>query len=201
MEKNILNEIDGMKYLLGYKRGVVISEQTTISGNDLENLPDETPVANTGTAAPAANTGTATTDAKTGTAAPAANTGTETPVANTGTASTDVKTGTATTDTKTGTATTDTKTGTETPNPTVKMGVFNSRVQLLQQLMNNKFKSGLADDGKYGPKTAAAILKNIEAIKQMKLNPVSTLGNEVKTVVQQPGQQITSNTNLQQQTK
>jgi hypothetical protein len=192
MEKNILNEIDGMKYLLGYKRGVVISEQTTISGNELENLPDETPVANTGTAAPAANTGTATTDAKTGTAAPAANTGTETPVANTGTASTDVKTGTATTDTKT---------GTETPNPTVKMGVFNPRVQLLQQLMNNKFKSGLDDDGKYGPKTAAAILKNIEAIKQMKLNPVSTLGNEVKTVVQQPGQQITSNTNLQQQTK
>jgi hypothetical protein len=94
MEKNILNEIDGMKYLLGYKRGVVISEQTTISGNDLENLPDETPVANTGT---------------------------------------------ATTDANTGTATTDTKTGTETPNPTVKMGVFNSRVQLLQQLMNNKF--------------------------------------------------------------
>jgi hypothetical protein len=151
MEKNILNEIDGMKYLLGYKRGVVISEQTTISGNDLENLPDETPVSNAGTA---------TTDAKTGT---------ETPVANAGTATTDVKT------------------GTETPNPTVKMGVFNSRVQLLQQLMNNKFKSGLDDDGKYGPKTAAEILKNIEAIKQMKLNPVSTLGNEVKTVVQQPG--------------
>jgi len=165
MEKNILNEIDGMKYLLGYKRGVVISEQTTISGADLENIPDETPVSNAGTT---------TTDAKTGT---------ETPVANAGTATTDVKT------------------GTETPNPTVKMGVFNSRVQLLQQLMNNKFKSGLADDGKYGPKTAAEILKNIEAIKQMKLNPVSTLGNEVKTVVQQPGQQITSNTNLQQQTK
>jgi hypothetical protein len=183
MEKNILNEIDGMKYLLGYKRGVVISEQTTISGADLENIPDETPVSNAGTT---------TTDAKTGT---------ETPVANAGTTTTDAKTGTETPVANAGTATTDVKTGTETPNPTVKMGVFNSRVQLLQQLMNNKFKSGLADDGKYGPKTAAEILKNIEAIKQMKLNPVSTLGNEVKTVVQQPGQQITSNTNLQQQTK
>jgi peptidoglycan hydrolase-like protein with peptidoglycan-binding domain len=139
MEKNILNEIESMKYLLGYKRGVVISEQTTVSGNDLENIPDETPVANTGT--------------------PTANTSTETPVANT---------------------------STETPATTIKMGVENPRVKYLQQLLNQKFQSGLVDDGKYGPNTAAAILKNIEAIKQMKLNPVSTLGNEVKTVVQQP---------------
>lgn len=28
MKTDILNEIDGMKYLLGYKRGIVISEQT-----------------------------------------------------------------------------------------------------------------------------------------------------------------------------
>ena len=152
MEKNILNEIESIKYLLGYKRGVVISEQTTVSGNDLENIPDETPVANTGT--------------------PTANTSTETPVANT---------------------------STETPATTIKMGVENPRVKYLQQLLNQKFQSGLVDDGKYGPNTAAAILKNIEAIKQMKLNPVSTLGNEVKTVVQQPVQQITTNTNIPQQ--
>ena len=144
MKKVILEEIENMKYLLGYKRGVVISEQTTVSGNDLDNIPDETPAANTGT--PAANTGT-----------PAANT------------------------------------ETETPNPTISMGVFNPRVQVLQQLLNNKFQSGLTDDGKYGPKTAAAIFKNIEAIKQMKLNPVSTLGNEVKTVVQQPAPAASSN--------
>ena len=88
MKKVILEEIENMKYLLGYKRGVVISEQTTVSGNDLDNIPGETPAANTGT--PAANTGT-----------PAANT------------------------------------ETETPNPTISMGVFNPRVQVLQQLLNN----------------------------------------------------------------
>ncbi len=139
MEKNILNEIESIKYLLGYKRGVVISEQTTVSGNDLENIPDETPATNAGTTT--------------------ANTSTETPVANT---------------------------STETPATTIKMGVKNPRVQYLQELLNYKFQSGLTPDGLYGPNTAAAILKNIEAIKQMKLNSVSTLGNEVNTVVQQP---------------
>jgi peptidoglycan hydrolase-like protein with peptidoglycan-binding domain len=119
MEKVILEEINSMKYLLGYKRGIVISEQqTTVSGNDLENIPDETPAANTGTEIPAANTGT------------------ETPV-----------------------------TPAATTGP-IKMGVKNPRVQYLQELLNYKFQSGLDPDGKYGPKTAAAILKNIEAIKQ-----------------------------------
>jgi len=168
MEKVILEEIESIKYLLGYKRGVVISEQTIVSGNNLDNIPDETPAAKTGTETPVANTGTATTDEKTGT---------ETPVANAGT---------ATTDAKTGTETPVANTGTKTPSPTIKMGVKNPRVQYLQELLNYKFQSGLDPDGKYGPNTAAAILKNIEAIKQMKLNPVSTLGNEVNTVVQQP---------------
>ena len=119
MEKVILEEINSIKYLLGYKRGIVISEQqTTVSGNDLENIPDETPAANTGTEIPAANTGT------------------ETPV-----------------------------TPAATTGP-IKMGVKNPRVQYLQELLNYKFQSGLDPDGKYGPKTAAAILKNIEAIKQ-----------------------------------
>lgn len=119
MEKVILEEINSMKYLLGYKRGIVISEQqTTVSDKDLENIPDETPAANTSTEIPAANTGT------------------ETPV-----------------------------TPAATTGP-IKMGVKNPRVQYLQELLNYKFQSGLIPDGKYGPKTAAAILKNIEAIKQ-----------------------------------
>jgi peptidoglycan hydrolase-like protein with peptidoglycan-binding domain len=110
MEKVILEEINSMKYLLGYKRGIVISEQqTTVSDKDLENIPDETPAANTGTETPV------------------------TPAATTG---------------------------------PIKMGVKNPRVQYLQELLNYKFQSGLDPDGKYGPKTAAAILKNIEAIKQ-----------------------------------
>ena len=137
MKKVILEEINSMKYLLGYKRGVVISEQTTVSGDDLENIPDETPAANTGT--PVANTGT-----------PAANTGTETPVVTTG---------------------------------PIKMGVYNPRVKYLQELLNYKFQSGLDPDGKYGPKTAAAILKNIEAIKQIQAVETPKVETPVTPVV------------------
>ena len=36
MGKNILNEIKTMKYLLGYKRGVVISEQAQGEKDDLD---------------------------------------------------------------------------------------------------------------------------------------------------------------------
>jgi peptidoglycan hydrolase-like protein with peptidoglycan-binding domain len=123
MKKVILEEINSMKYLLGYKRGVVISEQTTVSGDELENIPDETP---------------------------AANTGTETPVATTG---------------------------------PIKMGVKNPRVQYLQELLNYKFQSGLDPDGKYGPKTAAAILKNIEAIKQIQAVETPKVETPVTPVV------------------
>jgi peptidoglycan hydrolase-like protein with peptidoglycan-binding domain len=130
MKKVILEEINSMKYLLGYKRGVVISEQTTVSGDKLENIPDETPVAKTET--------------------PAANTGTETPVATTG---------------------------------PIKMGVKNPRVQYLQELLNYKFQSGLDPDGKYGPKTAAAILKNIEAIKQIQAVETPKVETPVTPVV------------------
>jgi hypothetical protein len=40
MKRNILNEIDEMKYLLGYKRGVVISEQSppVVAQDDDNNL-------------------------------------------------------------------------------------------------------------------------------------------------------------------
>jgi peptidoglycan hydrolase-like protein with peptidoglycan-binding domain len=135
MKKVILEEINSMKYLLGYKRGVVISEQTTVSGDNLENIPDETPAANTGTEIPAANTGT------------------ETPV-----------------------------TPAATTGP-IKMGVKNPRVQYLQELLNYKFQSGLDPDGKYGPKTAAAILKNIEAIKQIQAVETPKVETPVTPVV------------------
>jgi len=134
MEKNILNEIESMKYLLGYKRGVVISEQ------DADNSVD--PKLTASVEQPATTTP---------------------PVATTQPA-----------------ATTD-----ETPNPTIKMGVENPRVKYLQQLLNQKFQSGLVDDGKYGPKTADAIYKNIVAISKTQLKPVETVSS-TQQVVQQP---------------
>lgn len=138
MKKVILEEIENMKYLLGYKRGVVISEQ------DMDN--DVNPKLTASAEQPAPATATPATAAPT-TAAPA--------------------------------------TGTETPNPTIKMGVENPRVKYLQELLNYKFQSGLTPDGKYGPKTADAIYKNIVAISKTQLKPVSTLG-DAKPVVQQP---------------
>ena len=136
MKKVILEEIGNMKYLLGYKRGVVVSEQvkTPVVNQDEDNALNPNIVNKSEQGAPAAP------------AAPAS---------------------------------------TETTNTTIKMGVKNPRVQLLQQLLNDKFQSGLDPDGKYGPKTANAIYKNIIAISKSQLNPASTLGN-AKPVVQQP---------------
>jgi peptidoglycan hydrolase-like protein with peptidoglycan-binding domain len=161
MKKVILEEIENMKYLLGYKRGVVISEQ------DMDN--DVNPKLTASAEQPAPTTAAPTT------AAPA----TATPATAAPTTAAPA-------------------TGTETPNPTIKMGVYNERVKYLQELLNYKFQSGLTPDGKYGPKTANAILKNIEVINQLKLKPVETVTTS-QQVVQQPVQQITTNTNIPQQ--
>ena len=143
MEKNILNEIESMKYLLGYKRGVVISEQ------DVDNSVD-----------------------------PKLTTSVEQPVT-----------------TNPPVSTTPPVTSTETPNPTIKMGVVNPRVQYLQQLLNDKFQSGLTTDGKYGPKTADAIYKNIVAISKTQLNSgIQQMAPNPQVV--QPNQQITANANI-----
>jgi peptidoglycan hydrolase-like protein with peptidoglycan-binding domain len=172
MKKVILEEIENMKYLLGYKRGVVISEQDV--DNDIN--PDVVAkVEQPTTAAP-------TTDAPT-TAAPT-----------TAAPTTDAPTTDAPT-TAAPTTAAPTTTDTETPNSTIKMGVENPRVKYLQQLLNQKFQSGLVDDGKYGPKTADAIYKNIVAISKTQLKPVETVP-ATQQVVQKPVQQITANTNI-----
>jgi peptidoglycan hydrolase-like protein with peptidoglycan-binding domain len=158
MEKNILNEIDSMKYLLGYKRGVVISEQ------DMDNSVDPKLVASA-----------------------------EQPVV-----STDSTTPAATTDTAAPAATTDTAAPAATTSGPIKMGVVNPRVQYLQQLLNDKFQSGLVADGKYGPKTANAIYKNIIAISKTELKPLEPV-NKTPQVIQQPAQQITANATIPQQ--
>ena len=160
MKKVILEEIENMKYLLGYKRGIVISEQ--ITDKELDNLPSETTAATPPVVA-----------------APVTDTTTAAPV----------------NDTTTSAAPT---TGSETPVTTIKMGVVNPRVKYLQQLLNQKFQSGLVDDGKYGPKTANAIYKNIEAINQTQLKPVEPI-NKTPEVIQQPAQQITANATIPQQ--
>lgn len=140
MKKVILEEIESMKYLLGYKRGIVISEQ------DVDNSVDPKLVASAEQPAAAATPAAATPPVTTG---------------------------------------------------PIKMGVKNPRVQVLQQLLNDKFQAGLTADGLYGPKTADAIYKNIIAISKTQLKPVGPV-TAAPQVVQQPGAQITANTNIPQ---
>ena len=123
MKNVILEDIDNMKYLLGYKRGIVVSEQESVPSTPPQQL--------------------------------------------------------------------------ENPE-TIKIGVFNPRVQVLQELLNKKFQSGLVPDGKYGPKTANAIYKNILSINKTQVNNVNT-GITPSGVNQQSNAQPTSTLpNLQQ---
>lgn len=125
MKKFILEDIENMKYLLGYKRGIVISEQAPVVNQDEDNALNPNIVDKS--EQPAATTQPATTTQPTATTGP------------------------------------------------IKMGVKNPRVQVLQQLLNDKFQAGLVADGLYGPKTADAIYKNIVAINKLNLNPTNTL--------------------------
>jgi len=124
MKKVILEDIENMKYLLGYKRGIVISEQ------DMDNDVDPKLVAS------------------------AEQSSNVTPSATT--------------------------TNTQTTQP-IQIGVKNPRVQVLQQLLNDKFQSGLVADGIYGPKTANAIYKNIIAINKQQIKPIEGVVQPVTT--------------------
>lgn len=55
-----------------------------------------------------------------------------------------------------------------TPSPEVKVeniqpGVFNQKVLDLQKKLNEKFKSGLTEDGKWGPKTSLAVANALKS--------------------------------------
>jgi hypothetical protein len=142
MEKVILEEINSMKYLLGYKRGVVISEQS--SGTNQADDNEINPKVVDKAEQPAQPSGAYQADDSE--IDPNLVAKTEQPAATT---QSDVTTQSATT-----------------ASP-IKMGVVNPRIKYLQQLLNYKFQSGLVDDGKYGPLTAQAILTNIDAIKNL----------------------------------
>jgi hypothetical protein len=71
----------------------------------------------------------------------------------------------------------------------VQLGVKNPKIVTIQTLLNTKYQSGLVPDGKWGPKTAAAIKaafdkKGSPKTEPLKTEPpkteVSTTGGEVK---------------------
>jgi len=165
MKKVILEEIENMKYLLRYKRGVVISEQETktmaanIDSGNLANLnPDvanamkqaqnmlggQSVLPNVTTGAPA-------------TGAPA--------------------TGTPVTGAPAAGATTP---ATSTPVTPINIGVKYPSIEVLQNLLNTKSQAGLTPDGKYGPKTSASILAALQKVPAPTTNDVKTDNTQVK---------------------
>jgi hypothetical protein len=57
----------------------------------------------------------------------------------------------------------------------IQLGVENPKIKTIQELLNSKYQSGLVPDGKWGPKTAAALQKAI-ATKKGVVTPASVNG-------------------------
>jgi len=171
MKKVILEEIENMKYLLGYQRGVVISEQEVekddmidkYSSKSIANQIDSGDLANLNPAAadaikktqnmvggqsllPNVTTGTPATGAP-ATGAPA-----------TGAPATGAP---ATGAPATGAPATGAP---ATPVTPINIGVKYPSIEELQNTLITKFQSGLNKDGKYGPKTAASVLSALQKL-------------------------------------
>jgi hypothetical protein len=160
MKKVILEEIKNMKYLLGYKRGVVISEQE-VEKDDMIDKYSSKSISNSINSGNFANLNPAAADAikkaqdmvggqsvltnpttagATTTGAPAA--GVPAPT-----------------------------TAASTPVTPIKIGVRYPDIETLQKLLNTKNQAGLKEDGKYGPKTAASVLS---ALQKLPVNSTET---------------------------
>lgn len=191
MKKVILEEIENMKYLLGYKRGVVISEQQ--AGNQKFNFNANPALSQGGginytPTAPAdmfknaqAAVAGATTQA-TGTPStqqkfnfnPNPNINPESGINFKPQTPQEMAKGVASSTPAAPAPATST-----TPVTPIKIGVKYSSIEELQNSLNTKFQSGLIPDGKYGPKTAASILAALS--KASTTTPTNT--TPVNTVV------------------
>ena len=138
-----------MKYLLGYKRGVVISEQE-VEKDDLIDKYSSKSISNQIDSGNFANLDPAAADA----IKKAQNAlGGQSVLTNPTTAGAPAA-GATTTGVPAAGATTP---EVSTPATPIKIGVRYSDIETLQNLLNTKFQAKLIPDGKYGPKTAAII--------------------------------------------
>ena len=151
MKKVILEEIENMKYLLRYKRGVVISEQEET--NDLIDKYSSKSISNSINSGNFANLNPAAADA----IKQAQNMVGGKPLLPN-----------ATTVAPTTAAPT---TAASTPVTPIKTGVKYPDIEKLQISLNTKNQAGLNPDGKYGPKTAASILA---ALQKLPVNSTET---------------------------
>jgi len=162
MGKNILNEIKTMKYLLGYKRGVVISEQAQGEKDDLIDKYSSKSIANQIDSGDFANLNPAAADA----IKQAQNmVGGQSllPTSSSGTTSGSTS--------SSGTTSGATTQEVSTPATPIKIGVKYPSIEELQNTLITKFQSVLTKDGKYGPKTAASVLA---ALQKVPTNSVET---------------------------
>ena len=196
MKKVILEEIENMKYLLGYKRGVVISEQQqTTYGNEYITgaNPSVNPaqIPSLGTIQPsnqspadmlknaqATVAGLTNTNNQPQTPSPAAATGappTGTPPTGAPTTAAPTTGAPTTAAPTTGAPTTAAPTTaaptTGAPVTPIKTGVKYPSIVELQNSLNTKNQAGLTPDGKYGPKTSASILA---ALQKLPVNSTET---------------------------
>ena len=155
MKKVILEEIENMKYLLGYQRGVVISEQE-VEKDDMIDKYSSKSIANQIDSGDLANLNPAAADAikKTqnmvGGQSLLPNVTTGTPA--TGAPATGAP------------ATGAPATVAATPVTPINIGVKYPSIEELQNTLITKFQSGLNKDGKYGPKTAASVLAALQKV-------------------------------------
>jgi hypothetical protein len=145
MKKVILEEIENMKYLLGYKRGVVISEQE--EKNDLIDKYSTKSISNSIDSGDYSNLDPRVADA----IKQSQNmVGGQSILPN--------STSGATSGTTSGTTSGATTPAPSTPSTPIKIGVKYPSIMELQNSLNTKFQSGLTPDGMYGPKTSSSIL-------------------------------------------
>ena len=176
MKKVILEEIENMKYLLGYKRGVVISEQAQGEKDDLIDKYSSKSIANQIDSGDFANLNPAAADAiknAQNMVGGLTNTNNQpqipSPAAATGTQAA------STTTSAPAASTTTPAPAASTPVTPIKIGVSYPSIVELQKLL-----TGLTPDGKYGPKTAASILAALQKLPPPTTNDVKTDNTQVK---------------------
>ena len=153
MKKVILEEIENMKYLLGYKRGVVISEQTPGATQVDDSEIDPKVVSANIDSGNYGNLDPAAADA----IKKAQNAlGGQSVLTNPTTA------GATTTGAPAAGATTTGAPASTAPVTPIKIGVRYPDIETLQNLLKTKFQADLTSDGKYGPKTAASVLAALQ---------------------------------------
>jgi hypothetical protein len=159
MDNNILNEIENMKYLLGYKRGVVISEQE--EKNDMIDKYSSKSISNSIDSGNYGNL-----DPKVADVIKQAQNalGGQSVLTNPTTAGVPAAGATTTGAPTTGAPTTGEPAATTQAAPVtpIKIGVKYPDIETLQNLLKTKFQAVLNPDGKYGPKTAASVLAALQ---------------------------------------